>query len=198
MDSLYPELYCIIAFYISIRDIINLSRTCKIINGVIIVNFSNYVYALASKSDINISGRKYITNNELYKLYHRCKSTQIKPYTDIKFEITDSEYILFFNDTTLQSNNPGSIIITINRNLKYTVYEFQQEVDQDNERDHNAYSWDYRDINKRVLIYEQKYDTINTVINRHLKIIYSNDVSVYFLKRLACYPLLTDKYTDTR
>lgn len=193
LSSIPHELYCVLAPNMSVGDVVNLSRTCKHIHDIIIADFDKYTYIIASKSDINILGREYIADNKMYTSYQRGKSFQEENANlydpDIKFEIIDSEYILFFDDSKLRTNSPEAIIITINSNLEYNVYEFQQEVDENNEYMSMYSEWDDDDVDIQILFGDNKYNTIDEIkLNQRIIINHMDYLKVIY-RSLLCYPL---------
>ena len=128
------ELYYHILTFVSIRDIINFTRLCKYLNKTIKDKINDIIYKLIS--EIDVVGRNYIKNNQLYVTYQRGKSDfNSCDKIDKNFDISDFEHILYCKELYFNwANsiyNSGYIIITVDCNLIYTVYTFRSEVSED-------------------------------------------------------------------
>ncbi len=102
-----------------------------------------------------------------YKEYFRGKTNDQSPYygknkKDVDFELKYNEIIMFYMEVKCKPHDPGTILITIDNNEVYTVYEFCQEVDND-EYSLDYYGYDDLDYNRQILMQENKFDKINDI-----------------------------------
>ena len=156
--------------YLNIKNIINLSRSSHHFHQIIL---DEHVYSLGQLNEINVKGLEY--SKKFYLKYNRGKSYPDDRFQDnpkfpelgnhdVPFSLSDGEYILYFSDVKLSEYNPGSIIVTINKLLQYTVYQFKQEVNQQIPFAPYYNGWDDADIDITVVEEKRKYSSINEII----------------------------------
>lgn len=172
LSQVLHDPFMLIVYNLTIKDIIGLSRLSCYFHQIISEEFDECVHSLAQTNKINSLGLEY--SKTFYLKYNRGKSYPIGEFRsnskfpelgnqDVPFYLSDGEYILYFSDMKLSEYDPGSIIVTINRLLQYTVYQFKQEVDPEQEYTPDYHGWDDSDINIIVVEEKQKYSNINEI-----------------------------------
>lgn len=191
------ELLSNILKFTSVKDILNFNSISNHFNNFLKDDINDIIYDMNSNTDKE--GRKYLKENSLYDVYYRGKSYDEydSNRSDEKFELSKYSHILFFTEIKQKTYGPGCIIVTLNSNLKYTLYYFIQEVDTDMEYTPDYYGWDKNDINILVKSKSFEYDNINSInipkecfvdktFNGHNN--YHKDYTRIIQAKLAIYP----------
>jgi hypothetical protein len=71
-----------------------------------------------------------LNDKPLYIKYHMEGSKKRHDLKDIFFELDENEFVVLHSLVTLYYYSPAAIIITMNKNLLYTIYTFAQMYDQ--------------------------------------------------------------------
>jgi hypothetical protein len=144
MDNIPQELHIKIASSLSYKDMIMFKSTSKYFNDIIFPEEILY--------DVLPFGK--ILNNNLYSKYYRGKSYGYKG-DDVKFTISSNEKILYQHETYSSYH-----IITLNSCYNFILYEFNQEVDDD-EYTPEYYGYDQDDEDMFVLLSTVQYNTLD-------------------------------------
>lgn len=159
--NLCDDLFNSIIENLTIKQLVFLSKTSTFFQEKIISNFDEYVYFISSNNRcINALSNE----NTLYYFYVRGKSYCRNDTPDVFFCLRDEEYVLYRSEIKLNCYGPGMIIATINRNLSYTLYEFCQEVDGNEEYTPDYYGWDENDFGKLILRNATRYNHIKDIM----------------------------------
>lgn len=172
--------------FLCVKDIKYLSFCNTILYNNIAEIFDEYVYTLAKRNSIKC-------NSLLFRIYNRGKSCNNDIRDDVLFEFKDDEFILFclkFNPEYY-----GPMIVTIDRNCKYMVYDFTEEVDTIGEYTPDYWGWDDDDINKKVLRQQTQYCDYGKITSYYIETqpIYNSETSETFYndsikKQLLMFP----------
>ena len=135
-----------------------------ILYNIINQNFNEYVHHISLNNNNHKERLKYLDEYSFYTKYHRGKSYDIlnENKIDIPFELNYNEAIMFHKKLNCKPKDPGTILITINDNGIYNVYEFCQEVSSE-DYTLEYYGFDDSDYNKQVLIIQTVFDKISEI-----------------------------------
>lgn len=163
------DLMTIIVKFLRIIDIINLSESCQCLHDKITERFDELIYDISENSENSEIHYVGLQHCELFYVEYRRGKHNDSPDAppskpDIQFSIRDGEHILYFSDVKLLCDGPGSVIITINRLLQYTVYQFVQEIGPFEESSPNFCGWGNDDRGVVVLARLEKYSGIGQIV----------------------------------
>lgn len=172
MEELPYDLIGYLTRFISVGDIINITRVCKTLHDCII-DTDELIYLIAKHNNDNSKFKIKFDNTVqfLFSKYYRgkCYGSDEK---DIPFELRSGEHLLCCIDILMSDNDVNGVcIITINHN--YNFYFFIPVVSPTFEFTPDYYGWEMKDLDIKELYKKEELRNLYE-LQSHLEDLYNN------------------------
>lgn len=163
-DALPHELTMVVYSYMDLKSVLKMMQTNRYANRSIVENIDDIIYSL---DDTACRDKYEIMKSTMYKEYYRGKCYSWKYQEDpidTKFILRDSDRIIGFADHIVDSNEKAIVMVSLSRNLLYTLRYFAPEVFPGEEYTPEYHGWELCDLGIHVLAHTIEYSFYKALI----------------------------------